>query len=1035
MNTLSPAQAEALTHIRASYMGPAGGEHEEISDRPDLTYVCGTLFPQDTGTLDPEIQIPASEYDGRGIDAEAEAERAIAIPEEWSPSSVAITFLTPDSFLHCNVFFGTYAVVEGEKGIWRRSPHTFVQQELSKSNPDQSLSDERVYAKLRSRWRKRGDAWLVTVSLENSLTSLGTPAENVSEMLFQAQLEVQTHSGFVPHEQGSKRPFDAEEQELAFRFRKRTAFASGHGMAASWAFSEDGRCEKVFLDPVPWSVVPKVKTTGVNSAQAKESLKLSTLCSIENATDEVTNTLDAFCDEFAEWSEKLEAASGEVARKWQKPASSILAAALRSGDRLREGVDLLRRDAIARSAFRLAMRAMKMQMEQTRSVDPAWRPFQLGFILASLASTADEQHEDRELVDLIWFPTGGGKTEAYLGLAAFEIFRRRLASGERGGGTAVITRYTLRLLTAQQFQRSASLICAMELMRLDEPALARTPRFSIGLWVGDATTPNKWKDAVKAVEEMLAAAYPKEKNSFQLEICPWCRADLVPKERGEPVGYGFRVVGSKVEISCTDATCEFATGLPVSVVDEDLYADPPTFLLSTVDKVARLQVVPEARALFGVGTRHEQPGLIIQDELHLLAGPLGTTVAAFEAAVLTLLETQHKRPKIVASTATIRAATEQVESLYGRPVALYPPAGFDEDQSFFSQQVQDEPGRLYVGLMPQSVSQATAVIAGATPLLEIPEMTSLTEEEQDRYWTLVVYHNSLRELGRSEALIRDDTNARLKVRAFQRDSEARSVEDDRLIELTSRKNAQELTHALQQLEMPHTRVSPATDVVLSSNMLSVGIDVQRLALMLMVGQPKTTAEYIQATSRVGRGETPGIVVTLFRANRARDRSFFEGFRGIHESLYRHVEPTSVTPWALSSRHRSLAGVLVLLLRNGIEALSGNEDAKLFDRSNPLVRRQVTNLVASLLEKIQRADASEADETATAVEELLVDWERRAKKAGAEGVPLKYEAPDSKAAGGDYALLKRFGIVGDRWAIGDSMRSVEPTVGAEYSEKV
>lgn len=1035
MTMLSPEQKLVLAHLRTSYMGPAAGETEETSERPDLTYVCGALFPQGSDPVPSQSAVDPGTGEAAEPSSEELAERAIAIPEEWSPASVAITFLTRASRVFCDVSFGTYSLIEDQTRQWKRHPHSFSGVDISQSSTEADISADTPLAKLRSRWRKRGDAWLVTLSLENAQSTLGTPAEDVPAMLFQVGLEVTADAGFLPHTQGDRRPRDREELELSFRFRNRLSYASGHGMASTWHIDSTGKCDRVSLDPVPWSVVPKVKTTGVSSPDAQTALKLATLCAIETDSHGVTSALDAFCDEFSAWVDGLDSKKQSLDPHWEDPAQSILSEAQRSRDRVREGIQLLRTDEPTRRAFRLAMRAIQMQMQRSRPGEPSWRPFQLGFILASLASTANEQHLDRELVDLIWFPTGGGKTEAYLGLAAFEIFRRRLSSGGSGGGTAVITRYTLRLLTAQQFQRSASLICAMEVMRQDEPSLSQTAPFTIGLWVGDGTTPNTWEKAVKAVKDMHTASDPREKNVFQMEKCPWCQASLVPKSRGEASEYGFRVVGGHVEISCTDSTCDFASGLPVAMVDAGLYAEPPTFLLSTVDKLARMQVVPEASALFGIDTPFDQPGLIIQDELHLLAGPLGTTVATFEAAILTLLELKGSRPKIVASTATIRAAAEQVESMYGRKVSLYPPSGFEEDQSFFSQQVIDEPGRLYIGLMPQSVSQATAVVASATPLLEIPEVTSELGSSHDQYWTLVVYHNSLRELGRSESLIRDDTNARLKTRAHRRDHIPRQVgNDDLLVELTSRKKSHELTQALQQLEVAQTPEQPAVDVVLSSNMLSVGIDVQRLALMLMVGQPKTTAEYIQATSRVGRGSTPGIVVTLFRANRARDRSFFEGFRGLHESLYRHVEPTSVTPWALSSRHRSLAGCIVMLLRNGINQLSGNEDAVSFNRADPSIKRRTTALLEAFLKKVQHADPREATYTALAIERLLTDWERRSALATAEGSTLHYEAPTGKKSGAPHALLKRFGISGDRWPIGDSMRSVEPAVGAEYQEE-
>jgi hypothetical protein len=492
-------------------------------------------------------------------------------------------------------------------------------------------------------------------------------------------------------------------------------------------------------------------------------------------------------------------------------------------------------------------------------------------------------------------------------------------------------------------------------------------------------------------------------------------------------------VGNDVVFQCINPACEFsARELPMAVVDEVLYDEPPTFLLATVDKFARLQFNEHSGRLLGIGTVHRQPSLIIQDELHLLSGPLGTTVAVFDAVIQLLLTSSGSQPKIIASTATIRASTDQVRGLYGRDVALYPPAGLDGDTTFFARPVESGEGRLYVGLMPQSVSQATALVAAAAPLLEIPMQLLHTEgirERLDPYWTLVMYHNSLRELGRTGALLLDDINGRLETRAERLGHKVRKVRAASVLELTSRRGPEELPNDLRQLGVSADESAGATDVVLSSNMLSVGIDVQRLALMLMVGQPKTTAEYIQATSRVGRGQINGIVVTLFRSNRARDRSHFETFRGYHDALYRGVEPTSVTPWSLSSRDRSLAGALVALVRQSFPALATNAAAGRFDLADAAFRRGLDSLIEKFFDLVARADAPERADVADQVWVLLRAWDHEAGKARAEGAVLKYE----RRTGAESALLKRFGEPGQGWLVGDSMRSVEPNVAVDVQE--
>lgn len=610
-----------------------------------------------------------------------------------------------------------------------------------------------------ARWRAYGDRYLVTVHARVLATASGDDRDDAAASLYQVGLSVKATDGGSFHEYDTSRSTDLDEEsaELRLRYRNRKVYAVGHGMAADWEF-EDQRCTKVWLDPVPAFVVPTVETTGLKSGTtAAQALSLSHLACIDTDTENVLASLDAFVEAFAEW---VTTERGRVASFGDdsKAAGRIVVRSETALVRMRESVDLLRRPAETdlRVAFALGMEAMRRQMRQAalgrgeNEPVPRWRPFQLGFLLVALPSAIDEKHIDRELVDLIWFPTGGGKTEAYLGLAAIEIFHRRLVYGVSGGGTAVIARYTLRLLTAQQFQRAASLICAMELIRRTDQRARGMLLFTIGLWVGNEVTPRDRRAAKVALERLHKAARPEEANQFQIESCPWCEAALLPPKRAADRSlYGARLVGHDIVIHCTRAGCEFENELPIIVVDESLYSAPPTFLLATVDKFARLQFLPEAGKLLGLSTAFRQPSMIIQDELHLLSGPLGTTVAVFDAAIQILLATGSSIPKIIASTATIRASDEQVQGLYGRDVALYPPSGLDDDRTFFSRPVQSGEGRLYIGLMPQSLSQVSAVIAAASPLIEIPEVIAAGTEvdtTQDAYWTAVMYHNSLREL-------------------------------------------------------------------------------------------------------------------------------------------------------------------------------------------------------------------------------------------------------------------------------------------------
>ncbi|MBP2411760.1 hypothetical protein JOF48_000559 [Arthrobacter stackebrandtii] len=1041
--SLTAAQSSALKHIRKAYLGPEQGVDEVLFNRPSLQYIVGMLFPfddssssssaTDTPELNPDDFVSADVEEG---DVEEEY-ASTPLAEDWRPSSVAISFVTDGDSIACDFAAATYvmALDDGPRR-WTRHTHSYSEVRLTKSMPHRPINVGGIPIEIGTRWRRYGDNWLVTLHVRVLAKSTGDDLEDIERILFQVDISARPAAGsqILEYDVAQSIDLDSESRELLLRYRRRKVFGVGHGMAAGWDIDDSGKCSRVFLDPVPHYVVPAIAQTGLDPASiAAMSLDIAHLETIDRDPAAVIHSLHAFVDQFASWVVEQELEGKDLG----SDAVNVAARSRIAAKRMKTGIDYLasEENTQLRLAFSLGMSAMRLQMEKLRPLDKAvWRPFQLGFILVSLASTTDATHPDRELVDLIWFPTGGGKTEAYLALASIAIFLRRIKHGIKGAGTAVITRYTLRLLTSQQFQRAASVICAMELLRELDPRVQGMAKFSIGLWVGNEVTPGTRADAIYSLDRLYKARNPREANKFQISQCPWCRTELVPELRDDTKrAYGAQQAGKDVIFRCVNRACEFSSReLPMAVVDEVLYDDPPTFLLATVDKFARLQFKERAGRLLGIGTAYKQPSLIIQDELHLLSGPLGTTVAVFDAVIQLLLNRSGTHPKIIASTATIRASNEQVQGLYGRKVALYPPAGLDGDTTFFAQPIASGKGRLYLGVMPQSIPQATALVSAAAPLLEIPAVVQDTEKlgsKVDPYWTVVMYHNSLRELGRTGSLLLDDVNARLETRSDRLGVDLRRIQAESVLELTSRRSPEELPNDLRQLETSADVSSDAVDVVLSSNMLSVGIDVQRLAMMLMVGQPKTTAEYIQATSRVGRGSINGIVVTLFRSNRARDRSHFETFRSYHDVLYQNVEPTSVTPWSLSSRDRSLAGALIMLMRQSIPALASDDSATNFDLENLSLRSILDPLIDKLLASISRADPSERDEASEQLWALLRDWDRVARTAREDGQPLLYE----RRAGSGTGLLKRFGEPGSGWLVGDSMRSVEPNVAVEVQE--
>lgn len=1011
--------------LRNSYVGPVGGSTEVLHSRPDRTYLAGTLYPAG----DPlvwELETIADPVDD--LDSVDPEDPTIETSNSWKPSSASLSFIHDGEELECTISFGTYADEAKDGGpnshTWQRTQHGPFSFSLSETNSAWDAPGSGAYeVQVASRWRHLGGRWLVTLSVSNIRIGRDEKdATKTEDAIYQIGCTVAARTGSIlPYESTDELNLNIEEEELALRYRDKEIFAVGHGIAVDWSNPTDGPVT-VRMEPLPSYTVPVL-----DARKSDDNVfVLGSLARLEEDPTPVIQGLKTFVDDYEVWTTGQNNKKGVLEDRHLDAANRLVDRQGKAVKRMREGIALLAESPDVQKAFSLSMVAMRDQMIQSKRIqaheseaestvvkEPRWRPFQLGFILLCLKSLIEENHEDHKLVDLIWFPTGGGKTEAYLGLAAIEIFWRRITRKHKGAGTAVVTRYTLRLLTTQQFQRAAALICAMELLRRDDARVMGMARFSIGLWVGNETTPGTELDALSQFKETRTKQYPD--NPFQVEKCPWCGHRIMPAQKSpRDSDYGVSVDAGSVVLRCPSAACPFRAELPVEVIDERIYRNPPTILLATVDKFARLAAVPEAGVLLGRGA-FDAPSLIIQDELHLLSGPLGTTVGIFDAAVMGIIESSGKSPKIVASTATIRAAQDQVKNLMARDVQLFPPSGIDEEDSYFAVPDNNRPGRIYLGLMPQAFTQATSTVRGLTPLLEAPyALNSTDKQDLDAYWTVVAYHNSLRELGRTVTIVRDDIQSLLKARSSPH-TPGRALRSDGLAELTGQVPADELPKSLSRLAIPYDR-SDAIDVVASTNMLSVGIDVPRLASMFMNGQPKTTSEYIQATSRVGRGEVPGIIVTLYRAGKPRDRSHYESFRAYHQALYRHVEPTSVTPWSLSSRRRTLASVLVAFIRQATN-MQANQAAADFRRDYTPVKRAV----ASIMDVASRADSSEAEETAIMLSQLTYEWELRATSDRNGTEELHYR--DKRAP----SLTKSFGEEKVGWPIINSMRNVDKAV--------
>jgi hypothetical protein len=994
--------------------------------------------------------------------------------------------------------------------------------------PDQEQADVRIQGSIRAP-NANGDR-LVTLFLVNAQRE---PKENRdSAWVFQPEVIVRAASDASNRAIFRRRPMldangmDPEREALEMIYRNQVEFGVGHGVSVHADLSADVTlATEIRTVIMPQYEVPVTETPGEDPGDRPAMRKMlengwldmQTLATLEKS--ELSLALRLLTDDYAAWIQEQRARIGRDVIGHDKQARLALDRCHEVLLRLGQGIDTLETNDKALAAFRFANRAMatqrvrsiyslSMRRKEDKSLasidipkNRSWRPFQLAFLLLSIQSLTDPKHPDRTrpveaYADLLWFPTGGGKTEAYLGVAAFTMAIRRMQA-DLGGydgsrGLAVIMRYTLRLLTLQQFQRATTLICAMDVLRREaldkgDESLGREP-FTIGLWVGNKVTPGSTEDSHRAIE----AKRNPDKNTAglaspaQLTSCPWCGSEIAPGRDIEVDRDTLRTV-----IYCGDkkGQCEFSKGrsskrlhpgIPVLVVDEEIYHRPPTMMISTVDKFAMMAWRGQVRTLFGRADREcprhglvlpdsdchgshqakrnlpavnvktispiRPPDLIIQDEFHLISGPLGTMVGLYETAVDELsawqLDGLTVRPKIIASTATVRKAREQVNNVFMRQVAVFPPHGLDVEDNFFSVQrsIRERPGRRYLGVCSPGSSRPAMLIRVYTAFLTAAQ--TLFEHfgsAADPYMTTVGYFNSLRELGGMKRLAEDDVQTRsyrVQMSLVKRPGLGqRSVNN--ICELTSRVSNQDIPKYLDQLEVKFNTEYDADkgkhvcrwqegdvraiDVVLATNMLSVGVDVNRLGLMAVNGQPKGTAEYIQATSRVGRA-SPGLVCTVLTWARPRDLSHYETFEHYHATFYKHVEAQSVTPFSPRAMDRGLTGAMLSVMRLSHEAFSPNDGAGQLKQANQPEIAKVIEVLAARAGNVE--DNTKKQLAIDGLKARADDW---TKEASLGGRTLAYEKRGQQKDT-TVALIKSPGIrAWDNWTVPMSMREVEPGV--------
>lgn len=1136
-------RSQLVEAIRLDLVGPGPGsdlEAEVLDQSPSRWYLTGFLVPLEAGesqradeTADDDLDL----QDEAGGADDAQAPEPAAARRAFFPSSLGVSLLIagPTRTLTVVARWGDYRLTtEADPVLQLRSAPARRARPAPETPPgDAPPPDDGEAARANLLWKRTpreasleipvpdetahpiehpipgGEGMSLALTVR-PVRSLGQPAElfpagtrSVSVFLvnrrrpapddvrdvgfaFQAELEVRSPEPLVPRPNlrglGAR---DWDDRVADLQYRDVCEFAVGHGVAARALLGDDCSCHAVRTCWVPDAEVEKVAPEPIRGVE----LGMEALAGLADG-GQARERLGPLVTQYRAWIEEQGAGVPDLPPRRREIAEELLQRARGVATRIDRGIATLD-DPQVLEAFKMANRAMahaaRRRFGTMQSLDPAaipppgWRPFQLAFLLMNLKGLVDPTDGEREYVDLLFFPTGGGKTEAYLGLAAFALVLRRLRNpGLASAGMCVLMRYTLRLLTLDQLGRAATLICALELERQkDVEALGDWP-FEIGLWVGRAATPNRMgakgdNDPNTARAKTIAFHNDDRKPSpIPLEQCPWCGETFRPNS--------FQLVPGTdrprdLRVVCLNRRCDFkgSQPLPILAVDEPIYRRLPCFLIATVDKFAAMPWTGQVGGFFGRVDRHDKdgfygpcdpgvgrplpgplhpPDLVIQDELHLISGPMGTMVGLYEAALDGLCTRQVRgkavRPKIIASTATVRRAEDQIGALFNRKIVdVFPPPVPDRNHSFFARVHAPEEShpRLYLGVAAPGRSAKVMLLRVYLALLGAAQKAyqeaggkKAVPNPADPYMTLLGYFNSLRELGGTRRLVEDEVNNRLRGygdrKRVGRDggSFARRDIAYEVVELTSRVSTSKVAEAKRRLSLTFDS-DDRVDVAIATNMISVGLDITRLGLMVVFGQPKTCAEYIQATSRVGRdSDRPGLVVTLFNVHRSRDRSHFERFSTFHRSFYRSVEATSVTPFSPRALDRRLAGTLVALARLGHAGLTPAKGAT-------EILRQRADLDAAVDQLAARAgshrslDAGDSEALRQRVRhlsaDLLDEWSHIADEYAREGIDLQYQAEEGGARRLLYEFLdpelKNLHRRHRKFRANRSMRDVEPSV--------
>jgi hypothetical protein len=1080
-----------IDYYKRKLVGPSQGDEEEIeaSSRLSLKYTTGMLYPFFNYSRDPD-QLDDLEHtlitdqsllsiqnnskiskQKGGLSSEDEDldstddrnESVISNSSSIAPSCIGISFgIESEDRVQVEISFGTYVKqirknkLGQDEEIYKRKSNIYTCIVDKNWDLKEELLDSDTQARLNVRWRKSNNRSISIVTLAlrngNEIDKVNKIYSSPEQTYFQVKIKATTEKQLQPiaHEEklsdlNSSWKKSEEEEEEEFLYQNVKSIGRGHGCSVK--FSDKGN--SIETDFLPEYDIPLASFDIVDKENNKWKDLLRAKSLIESRS-QTQKTLDLLAKKYRSWIESSSSNIGD-----NSAGDRLKRKALGWAKRIEDGIDLLSKDDAVWQSFVYACEAMIFQnairrnnnLEKkieykgnvkefyTKLDQLVWRPFQIAFFLGTVESLVNKNSEFRDEFDIIWFPTGGGKTEAYLLLAAFELFHRRLSQPKiEDSATGVISRYSLRFIATQQFERTSYLVGAMELMRVAKgsqfPGLGKT-RFSLGLYIGREGLFSRNVDGNKnsnyvTAKDKNAEITSVENNPYPVSTCFLCNTPLIKEgytNFRSNYSHGFHVdeETKSFSINCINNQCYFSnTSLPFCFSDEDLYKNPPSILLGTVDKFVQLGLQENALpqhffkgASEDLKVRPMPTSLIIQDELHLMSGPLGTIDAPIEAALDVIVYALSSKnikgngwlPKRIGSSATLRNTTEHIKAFTGRKSSVFPVAIKNWDDAFF---FTKDPllSRRYVGIMGQhkgyagtKIDQLAAMLQAPQSLLSSDKISEYVNNKGgevklhfDPYWTLLSYHHSKKLLGATVTDYSGGIAERLSVLA-EDDGDPQNIRNTSKgadeLSADSRKT-KSLTAWSDDLKRNNQDMG-CLDFVPCTSIISVGIDVDRLGLMQMNGMPRSTAEYIQATSRVGRKEgKPGIVFTLFSQTKPRDRSFYEDFVRFHSRIYSYIEPSSVTPYTTQARKRTLYLGLVISLRNILDRTqainSGHKDVDYMDE-------EITSIIEKYKEILYKCDPDNSEHIKRDIDEFIDFLSSQKIKWWYKGSIMKKETRD------------------------------------------